>query len=142
MEPSDVRRRLRGAMEEAKKRAAERRERANEASRNYDEFLTKAAVPAFHAVAQAMVGEGHRYKVLTPGRAVRLVAEFSPDDFIELVLDTERDHPSLVFHTSRGRGRRSVTAERAIFEGRSIAEIGEDDVVDALLGEIVPFVER
>jgi len=142
MEVPDVRRRLRAAIEEAKRRAAERRVRVDEASRQYDDFLTRAAVPAFRAVAQALAGEGHRFKVLTPGSAVRLTAEYSADDHIELVLDTDRDEPALVVNTSRGRGRRSVTSERTVFEGRPIAEIAEDDVIDALLHEVVQLLER
>jgi hypothetical protein len=142
MEVPDVRRRLRGAIEEARRRAADRRVRIDEASRQYEEFLTRAAAPAFRAVAQALAGEGHRFKVLTPGQAVRLVAEFSADDWIELALDTSRDDPALVVTASRGRGRRSVTTERAILEDRAIADVGEDDVIEVLLREIVPLVER
>ena len=142
MEVSDVRRRLRGAIEEGKKRAAEHRARADEASRAYDAFLPDIAVPAFHAIAQALTGEGHRFKVLTPGRAVRLSSEFSPDDYLELTLDTSRDAPGLTLAMSHGRGRRNITDERAIFRGRSISELTEDDVIELLLVEIVPYVER
>ena len=142
MELSDVRRRLRGAMDEAKKRAAERRARGDEASRSFDTFLPEVAVPAFHALAQALTGEGFRFKVLTPGRAVRLSSEFSPDDYLELARDTARDTPGLVLTTSHGRGRRNVSAERAVFEGRPIADLTQDDVLGLLLHDIVPFVER
>lgn len=142
MELSDVRRRLRGAIEEAKKRAADRRARGDEASAAYDTFLPGVAVPAFHAVAQALTGEGYRFKVLTPGRAVRLSSEFSPDDFLELALDTAADRPGLFLTTSRGRGRRNVSDERPVFAGRPIPELTEDDVIDLLVAELVPYVER
>ena len=142
MEVSDVRRRLRGAIEEAKKRAAERRARADEASKAFDGFLPDVSVPAFQSLAQALTGEGYRYKVLTPGRAVRLSSEFSPDDFIELALDTTRDAPGLALTASRGRGRRNMTDERPVFDDRPIAELTQDDVLEMLVLEIVPFVER
>ena len=142
MEVSDVRRRLRGAMDEAKKRAAERRARGDEASRTFDTFLPEVAVPAFHALAQALTGEGFRFKVLTPGRAVRLSSEFSPDDFLELALDTARETPGLALTVSHGRGRRNLSDERAVLENRAIADLTQDDVLDLLLREIVPFVER
>ena len=70
MEVSEVRRRLRGVVEQAKRHAAERRARNDDASRAYDTFLAEVAIPAFHTVAQALTGEGYRFKVFTPG-AVR-----------------------------------------------------------------------
>ena len=88
MEVSDVRRRIRGAIETARVRAAERRTRNDDAARAYEVFLTAVAVPAFHVVASALTGEGHRFNVITPGRAVRLSPERTSEDFIELSLDT------------------------------------------------------
>ena len=142
MEVSDVRRRLRGVIEAARKEVAERRVRNDEATKAYEAFLPNVAVPAFQIMAQALTGESHRFKVFTPGQAVRLVPEFSPDDFIELALDTEGELPSAVLRTSRGRGRRNVSSERPAFARRPFAEITEDDVIAVLLEEIAPFVER
>jgi hypothetical protein len=142
MEVSDVRRRIRAAIDAARARAAERRARTDEASRAYDVFLETVAVPAFHTVASALTGEGHRFKVITPGRAVRMSPERSAEDFIELALDTERDAPAVVILTSRGRGRRMVGTERIVREDLPIAELAEEDVVAALLEELLPFIER
>src|SRR5215210_4410884 len=108
MEVSDVRRRIRAAIEAARARAAERRSRTDEASRAYDVFLETIAIPAFHTVANALTGEGHRFKVITPGRAVRMSPERSAEDFIELALDTEREPAAVLIQTARGRGRRMV----------------------------------
>jgi len=142
MEVSDVRRRIRTAIEGARVRAAERRASADEASRAYDQFLEATAVPAFHTVVNALTGEGHRFKVITPGRAVRMSPERTAEDFIELSLDTERDVPAVMILTSRGRGRRMVTTERILREGPTIAGITDEDVVAALLEELLPFIER
>jgi hypothetical protein len=142
MEVSDVRRRIRAAIDAARIRAAERRSRTDEASRAYDVFLETIAVPAFHTVTSALTGEGHRFKVITPGRAVRMSSERSPEDFIELVLDTERDAPAVVIVTSRGRGRRTVSSERLVREDLPIGELAEEDIVSALLDELLPFIER
>jgi hypothetical protein len=142
MEVSDVRRRIRAAIEAARARATERRARTDDASRAYDVFLETVAVPAFHTVASALTGEGHRFKVITPGRAVRMSPERSAEDFIELALDTERDAPAVVILTSRGRGRRMVGTERIVREDLPIAELAEEDVVAALLEELLPFIER
>ena len=142
MEVPDVRRRIRAAIEAARVRAAERRTRTDEASRAYDEFLEAVAVPAFHTVVNALTGEGHRFNVSTPGRAVRMSPERSAEDFIELSLDTERERPAVVLRSSRGRGRRIVSTERLLREDLPIAELAEEDVIAALLEELLPFIER
>jgi hypothetical protein len=142
MEVSDVRRRLRAAIEAAKLRAAERRTRTDEATRAYDGILESVAVPAFHTVVNALVGEGYRFKVTTPGQAVRISPERSAEDFIELSLDTARESPAVLLLSSRGRGRRIVTAERVLREGTTIAGLTEEDIVTALLEELLPFIER
>ena len=56
METSDVRRRLRGAIEQAKRRAADRRAVADEASRVWAERLPEAVVPAFQGLLNASNG--------------------------------------------------------------------------------------
>jgi sirohydrochlorin ferrochelatase len=142
MEVSDVRRRLRGAIEDARRRVAERRARADEATRAYERFLTEVAIPSFHMMAQALVGEGHRFKVHTPGQAVRLAPDRASEEYIEVALDTDRDVPAVVARSIRGRGRRMISSERPIGEHKAIAELGEEDVIATLLEELVPFVER
>jgi hypothetical protein len=142
MEVSDVRRRIRAAIDAARLRAAERRTRTDEATRAYDQVLETIAVPAFHTVVSALTGEGHRFNVITPGRAVRMSPERSPEDVIELSLDSDRDTPAVMILTSRGRGRRVVSTERVLGEGPKIAELTEEDIVAALLDELLPFIER
>ena len=142
MEVSDVRRRIRAAIDAARVRSAERRSRTDEASRAYDQFLEAIAVPAFHGVASALTGEGHRFSVITPGRAVRISPERTSEDYIELALDTDRDHPAVVIRSSRGRGRRTVSSERSLREDLPIADLAEEDVVAALVEEVIPFIER
>lgn len=138
----DVRRRLRGVIESARKTAQERRVRHDRAAADYEDFLRDRAVPTFHTVASALVAEGHRFKVHTPAGSVRLASELSPEDFIELTLDTTSDRPVVVGRINRGRGRRLVTADRPVREDVSIAEISDEDVLSFLMREIVPFVER
>src|SRR4029079_7202731 len=142
MDVSDVRRRLRAVIEDARRRASERRALLDEATRAYEAFLPEVAVPAFHAVAQALVGEGLRFKVFTPGDAVRLTPEYSQEDFIEVALDATGDTPSLVLTSSRGRGRRRVVVETPVFEGRAIPEIFQDDVIEAVFEALPPLLAR
>ena len=142
MEVSEVRRRLRAAMEQARRNAAERRERSDRAARDYEEFLAGRAIPVFQTLANALHAEGHRFNVQTPAGLVRLSAEGSKDDFIELALDSTQDPPVVLIQTSRGRGRRQVATERPLSEGAEIAAFTEDDVLRVVLGELGPFVER
>ena len=142
MEVSEVRRRLRAAIEQARRQAAIRRERNDTAASEYQQFLTARAVPVFNTLAAALTSEGHRFQVSTPGDTVRLYAEFSQDDLIELALDTSGDKPVLVLRTNRGRGRRQVSTERVVRDAASISSITDEEVLDAVLSEIEPFVER
>ncbi len=142
MEVSDVRRRLRAAIESARKTAQERRVRSDQAAREYEVFLRETAVPVFQVFASALVAEGHRFKVATPAESVRLTSESSPEDFIELALDAAADPPIVLGQVSRGRGRRGVTAERPIKPAAAVAELTKDDVLAFLVSEIPPFVER
>ena len=142
MEVSDVRRRLRSAIDDAKKRAAERRTQVDDARRAWERLLPEMAVPTFHTMAGALTAEGHRFKVFTPGEAVRLSLERSAEEFVELSLDTERDEPALMLRSTRGRGRRIVSTERIVGEGAQIAGVTQEDLVDAVLEELIPFIER
>jgi hypothetical protein len=140
MEVSDVRRRLRNLIEQARRRAAERRALVDQASRDYEQFLTAIAIPTLQTVAQALIGEGHRFKLITPGETVRLGAEFAPDDYLEIALDTDREAPAVTLRTSRGRGRRNVQSER-VLDG-SIAAMSDEQLVAIVLEELVPLIER
>lgn len=140
MDVSEVRRRLRGAIEQARREAVERRQRADEAAKQYEQFLEQHAVPMFHVFAAALTGEGRRFKVFTPAGSVRLASESSGEDFIELALDATQDPPRVLGRTSRGRGRRMITAERPL--DTPISSLTDDDVLSFLVAEIVPFVER
>lgn len=142
MEVSEVRRRLRAAVEEARKSAAERRGRSDDAARAYEEFLANRAVPVFHQFAAALTAEGHLFKVFTPLASVRLASERSHEAFIELALDEASDPPTVVGRTSRGRGRRMISSERPVREHAGVADLTEEDVLSFLLVEITYFIDR
>jgi hypothetical protein len=141
MEVSEVRRRLRAAITEARRQAALRRDRSDAAARDFDRLLAERAIPVFRTLAAALTAEGHRFTMHTPAGSVRLASEHSTD-FIELALDTSGEMPMLVVRTSRGRGRRQVTSERAVREGPQLGDLTEEDLLAFVLAEIEPFVER
>ena len=142
METSDVRRRLRGAIEQAKRRAMDRRAVADEASKVWAGRLVEAIVPAFHAMQNVLNGEGYRFTVSTPGETARLAVERSTGEFVEMALDTERELPAVVVRSTRGRGSRTISSERVVAEGPEVADLGQDAVTDVLIEEIVPIIER
>jgi hypothetical protein len=142
MELSDVRRRLRAALDEAKRLSNERRARVDAAVRAWEDVLPATVIPALHALSQALAAEGHRFKVLTPGESARLSVERSAEEFIELALDTARDAPAVMLRSTRGRGRRMVSSERVAAEGGAIAQLTQEAVVGFLLEELIPFIER
>lgn len=142
MEISEVRRRLRSALEQARRNATARRERADAASRDYDQFLSTIAIPVVQQFASVLSAEGHHFDVATPAGSVRLSSSGSPEDYVEIALDTTEDPPEVVGRTSRGRGRRMITSERPVRERTAVSELNEEDVVVFLLTEVVPLISR
>ena len=139
MEISLVRRRLTDTIDRAKKQAAERRGRSDQASREFDVFLQKIAVPLFRQVANALKADGYAFTVFTPSGSVRLMSDRAAEDYIEITLDTSDDPPRVMGQTSRNRGRRVVDSERAIGTPDALTE---DDVLEFLLKELEAFVDR
>jgi hypothetical protein len=142
MEVSEVRRRVRAAIESARRAAQDRRVRSDRAALEYQDFLRDRAVPLFQTVASALVAEGYRFKVFTPADSVRLASETSGNDFVELTLDATADPPTVSGRTSRGRGSRLVDSERPVKEGKAITDLSDEDVLGFLMEEIAGFVER
>lgn len=141
MEISDIRKRVLETIDYARKTAAQRRTRTDEAGREYALFLERIAVPLFRQVANVLRAEGHSFNVFTPGGSVRLMSDRTAEDYIELTLDTTGDEPRVMGHTSRSRGRRVMESERPVAT-RTPAQLTEDDVLAFVLRELEPFVDR
>ena len=141
MQTSDVRKQVLAAIERAKRSAAERRTRSDEASRAFEGFLQGVAVPLFRQVAGALKPEGYSFQVFTPGGSVRLMSDRSSEDYIEIALDTTGKDPVVVGHSSRTRGSRVVESERAITSS-SPGAVDEQILLDYLVGELEVFIER
>lgn len=141
METSVLRKRLTDTIEAAKRTAATRRTRAEDASRAYAQFLDLVAVPLFRQVANILKASGYAFSVFTPSGSVRLMSDRNAEDYIELSLETSGEEPMVVGLSRRARGRRVIENERAIAE-LSVAHLTEDHVLEYLLKELEPFVER
>ena len=92
-------------------------------------------------LANALRAEGYNFTVFTPNGGVRLSSAKSGDDFVEFSLDSSQPEPLVVLRVNRARGRRVVQHERPI-RGKGVDQITEEDVLQALLEELGPFVER
>jgi len=139
METSDIRKRLNQTIERAKRQAADRRTRSDDAARAFETFLTTVAVPLFRQVANILRAEGYLFNVFTPSGSVRLMSDRGAQDFIDLSLDTAGDRPQVIGHASRSRGRRVLESERAIGEP---GELTEEAVLEFVLKELEAFVDR
>lgn len=142
VEIADVRRRVRQRIEDARRRAAERRAEVDAAERDFAQFLTVVATPIFRQFAQALAAEGYQFSVNTPAGQLRLASERSRNDYIEIELDTQLDPPQAVGRATRAHGARPITSERPLRPGVKVRELTEDDVLDFLTAELGPFVER
>ena len=141
MEISDVRRRVTETVERAKRAAAARRTRSDQAAHDYSAFLETLAVPLFRQVANVLKAQGFPFVVFTPSGSVRLASEKAGEDYIELYLDASGDEPAVVGHSRRSRGRRIIENEGPIAAG-PIAQLTEDEVLDYVLRELEPLVEK
>jgi hypothetical protein len=139
-DPAQLRKRLRSAIEVARRASASRRERASAASREYDEFLDTRAVPAFRAIANVLRAEAIPFEVMTPSGGVRLVSDKNRDDAIELELDATLDPPQPLLSVIQARGSRVLRTERLVKEGSPISEISEEDVIEVLVEELKPWL--
>jgi hypothetical protein len=135
-----IRKRLRTEIDQARRSAAERRERSTAASRAYQAFLDDIATPAFRQMATVLRAEGILFEMQTPSGAVRLVADRSRDDVIQLELDESQDPPQALLISTRNRGSRMIRTERAVKERAAIDKITEDDLIERLFDEIRPWL--
>jgi hypothetical protein len=142
IEISELRRRLRHAIDERRRATATRRAALDEAARAYTELLEITATPLVRQLANALRAEGHNFTVFTPNGGLRMALAKSADDFIEFALDTSQDEPFAALRVNRTWGRRVVQHERAVKGRTPVDRLDEEDVLQALLEEIAPFVER
>jgi hypothetical protein len=142
METSDIRRRLRQALEQARTATTERRTRADLAATAYAAFLRDVATPVFRTVANVAKAEGQGFTVFTPADGVRLVSERHGEDYVEVWLDTSLDPPKIATRANRSRGRNVTTSEGLLRPEAPISGVTDEDVLDFLLSQIGMLVER
>ena len=142
LETADVQKRVRRLVEDSKHKSRTRRDRAASAGHLGTSVLAHVVTPVVKTVAAALMAEGYSFRVSTPSGAVRLVAEASADDFIDVALDTRRDPPALVARVSRRWGRRVLVDEHVVCEDAAIADLTDEGTLDFFLSVLGPFLER
>ena len=142
MEVGEIRKRVRRTIAEARRAAAERREQVAAAEQDAARVLADVVAPLFTVLAAALKSEGYRFRVLTPAGTVRLAAESSSDDFIEVALDTQRDPPALVVRVSRTWGRRVLVDETTLREAADIGSLTAEDLLEFSLARLAAFLGR
>jgi hypothetical protein len=142
VEVSQVRNRLRRAIEGARDEAQQRRQRAAEAERGYKIFLDDVATPLVRQVANALKVEGHAFTVFTPGGGLRLASDRGRDDYIEFALDDMARHPQVVARISRTRGSRTLEEERVVKPGASPDSITDEELLEFMLDILAPWLEK
>ena len=144
METSIVRQRVREVIERVKRsagdRRGDRRAQMDEASRQYQLFLERIAVPLFKQVANVLVTEGFPFTVFTPGGSVRLMSDRAGDDYIEIALDTKGTAPKLLGRASHSRGGDVTQSELVLNATADISALTEDDLLGFVLSELEAFV--
>ena len=140
MEISLVRKRILAAVAAAKTRAQERRQRSDDAEREYAAFLRDVASPLVQQIAAALKAEGHPFTVFTPGDGVRLAYDRGRENFVEFALDTSGERPQVIGRISQTRGSRRLEDERPIKPDASPAEVTEEDVLEFVMQALVPWL--
>ena len=143
MDVSDLRKRIIRALDEARKDATARRQEVDAATAAFETFLANSAVPLVRQAAAVLRAEGHQFTVNTPAGSVRLASDGSPQTFLEFELDVAGHTPQVVGRVSLARGRQGVVVEeRPIATGKSLADLGDDDVAKFLVAEIPKLIVR
>ena len=142
MEVSQVNKRVKNAIEQARAQAQARRNAAASAEKSYAAFLQTVATPVVRQVANALKVAGITFTVGTPSGGLRLTAERGRDDFIELGLDTSGDQPQAVGRVSVTRGSRTIDQIVPVKTDTAIEDLTDEDVLEFFVAALEPWLER
>jgi hypothetical protein len=143
MDVSDLRKRILRALDDARKDATARRQEVDAAAAAYGEFLSATAVPLVRQAVTVLRAEGHQFSANTPAGGVRLVADGTPQTFLEFELDVTGREPQVIGRVSVTRGRQGVIVEeRPIAPGKALKDLADDDVAKFLVTEIPRLIVK
>jgi len=142
VETGEVGRRLKIAVETARRSATDQRSRDQEAETAYDAFLHKVATPLAKQLVNVLKVEGIPFTVFTPAGGLRLSSDRNRDDYVELALERGEASLQVVGHVSRVRGSRTLAETLTIKEGVKVEALSEEDLLEFLLRVLRPWLER
>jgi hypothetical protein len=143
MEVSDVRRRVREVLAEAKRASGDRRTSRDAAAHAWSDALERIVLPVSRQLGQAFKAEGFSLQIFTPAESLRIASEPHPQDYIELTLEPDGDEASVVGRISHARGRETVSEERVFVRGASaIAALTEEQVLEFLAKTLAGILQR
>ena len=142
METADVRKRIIDTIARAKREATARRSRNAEVGPIYERFLESVAVPLMQQVSSVLKAEKYAFARQTPAGTVRLASERSPEDFLEVRLDTSGQVPQVVVHVERVRGRETTVEDRPVRPGVLTEHLTDADLLDVISDALGVLVDR
>lgn len=119
--------------------SADRRATGDTARQQFSRLLDTTIVPLLRQTADILKAEGTLCRLHTPSDHVQLAFDRSPEDFIEVMLDTAMP-PRVIGRSSVRRKGGTLVEDRIIGVGREIDEISDEDVVSYLLPELRKIV--
>ena len=144
MEASVVRKAVLTVLNYVKRSPADRREnrrvRTDQATREYEVFLERIAVPLFKQVAGVLRAEGYPFDVFTPAGSVRMMSGRSAQEYLEVALDTTGVAPKLLGRVSHLQGRDVMQTELVLNATTDINALTAEDLLGFVLAELEPFV--
>ena len=141
MEPSEIRKRVLGTLEQARRRVQIQREESDRATKTW-ETLHPAAAASWKIALNVLRAEGHHFSLQTPSGMLRVVSDRSAEDYVEVLLDTSQRPPAVLARTRLSRGRRVIDRETIVADGDRVPDLTEERLLHVLLTELEPFVER
>jgi hypothetical protein len=142
LEVSQVNKRVKNAIEQARASAQARRTAAASAEKAFAVFLETVATPVSRQVVNALKVANISFTLGTPGGGLRLAAERGRDDYIEFVLDASGELPQAAGRVSISRGSRTTDEVVPVKPGSAIEELTDEDVLEFLVAALEPWLER
>jgi hypothetical protein len=138
----EVRRQLKHAIDAHKRANVARRADSDQATKQFETWFQMVGEPLCREFTSALRGEGYQFRLETPQGAARISSERSADDFLELAFDSRRTPVALVLSRGYTRGSKTFTDQRVLCEGPRIDQVEPQQVLSALVEDILPLVER
>ena len=115
--------------------SADRRATGDTARQQFARLLDTTIVPLLKQTADILKAEGALCQLHTPSDMVKLAFDRSPEDFVEIMLDTAMP-PHVIGRSSVRKKGGTLVEDRIIGVGKEVEEINDEDVVGYLLPEL------